>query len=202
MRFIIIILAIYLSACSVFTDDENLDLQNKDINHFSKPQMSEFSAHHYSEQIALELLQQFRPIKPNTSIAVGTLVPVNTLTSISEKGPSKLIGLQMQEGLTTAVAQLGFEVIEYKTLPKIILKPGQDSMLSRDVSQLKEKHKIDYFITGTFTEVQDQYIVNVKLIDSRSNVIHGAATKSVPLNAFWSQEKVQLRDGSLIRNHY
>ena len=75
-------------------------------------------------------------------------------------------------------------------------------MLSRDVSQLKEKHKIDYFITGTLTEVQDQYIVNVKLIDSRSNVIHGAATKTVPLNAFWSLEKVQLRDGSLIRNHY
>jgi TolB-like protein len=164
--------------------------------------MSEFSAHHYSEQLALELLQQFQPVKPNSSIAVGTPVPVNTLTSNSDKGPSKLLGLQMQEGMTTAVAQLGFKVIEYKALPKIILKSEHDSMLSRDVSQLKEKHKIDYFITGTLTEIQDQFIVNVKLIDSRSNIIYGAATQTVPLNAFWSQEKVQLRDGSLIRNHY
>lgn len=75
-------------------------------------------------------------------------------------------------------------------------------MLSRDVSQLKEKHIIDYFISGTLTEIQDQIIVNVKLIDIHSNIVHGAATKTVPLNVFWSQEKVQLRDSSLIRNHY
>lgn len=118
MRIMIITLALLLSACSLFTND-NPDSSNTDFSNSYVPKMSTVSVHQYSKQLAIDLLKEFNPIKSKSSIAIGTLVSIDSLSNITEKGPSKLLGLQIQESLTTAVTQLGFNVIEYKTLPRL-----------------------------------------------------------------------------------
>jgi hypothetical protein len=44
--------------------------------------------------------------------------------------------------------------------------------------------------------------VNVKLISVNDKALVAAATDYMPLNSMWSQSKVQMKNGQLIRGQY
>ncbi len=191
------LIGIALSGCS-FTSDKYEIIPR----HSYQADIAHHSVHEYTNRIASNLMISMQAIKPGGRIAIGTFLPADSLEAMPDNHPLNDLGLQIQEGLTTAMTQMGFAVIEFKTLNAVTLNPNSDAMLSRDASLLPKSHRVDYFLTGTLVEQQDAFIVNAKLIDIMDNHVLAAATNAIPVNIFWGDEKVRLRSGTLYRTEY
>jgi len=197
---LICFLTLNLSACSNFTGFG--DTTSEVTREEAKAELPEKSVHYYSATLAQQMLSNPLSINPNSTIAVGTFLPAVTLNHTKDKNRINDLGVQVQESLTVLFTQAGFNLIEYKTTNNIKVKQNQDIMLSRDITNLKGNHTIDYFLSGTILEQETSYIVNAKLIKISNKNVIAAATEIMPRNIFWSKEKVLQQNGKLYRSEY
>jgi TolB-like protein len=135
------------------------------------------------------------------SIAVGTILP-SSLKSGNNLPANPEFGLQVQESLLTLATQAGLNVVEYKTRGTIKIGNQYDAMLSRDIDSLNTQIKADYFLTGTYTVMEQSTMVNLRLIEVPSNKVIAAATDYIPADAMWSATKVTLKDEHIYRGTY
>ncbi|WP_199609262.1 FlgO family outer membrane protein [Flocculibacter collagenilyticus] len=202
VSFIFLLLASIAGCSSLpisFSSSENAELPREQYT----PRSSNYSIHHYTEQLAEKLFMSLSDFKPYGRIAVGTFTPVETLTHSNNKNsPVHLVGLQLEEGLMSSATQRGFTVIEYKTMPIIKMTKSSDLMLSRNVADLQAQQHIDYFLTGTLTQQERSIVVNARLINIETREVIAAATHFVPANIFWAEEKVISRNGVVSRTAY
>lgn len=157
--------------------------------------------HFYVEQLTRQLLTSAKPIDLKKSIAVGTILP-SELKSGNDLPTNPLFGLQIQESLLTLVTQAGLNAVEYKTMPTIKIGSQNDAMLSRDITRLNTQVKVDYFLTGTYTIMEQSTIVNLRLIEVPSNQVVAAATDYIPADVMWSRTKVNLKGEHIYRGVY
>ncbi len=161
-----------------------------------KNDLIQFS-HHLVKKLALAR----EDISAEASIAVGTFSPIDTLKFDSDNDESlKFLALQLSEGLSSAMTQQGFRIIEYKLRDSISIKPDQDLMLSRKLTDLRDKHYIDYFLTGTLTESKQGILVNARLIDARSKLVIAAVTDRLDKSAWRSDTSTVIKNGFIYRN--
>lgn len=197
----ICLLAAILSACSA-TSDEQIALQGADSGQkTSLPRQN--SVHYYTQRLANQLFRSVLTLKPNAGIAIGTFTQIDTLElNHNRNHPLRLLGLQLEDGFMTASIGKGLKVIDYKTREKLEIKADQDLMLSRDISQLRAKQNVQYFLTGTLTEQETGVVVNARLIDTHNNQVIAAATDYVPMDTLWGNQKVQLKNDLIYRTGY
>lgn len=169
-------------------------LVNEDINQAQY-------MHFYIEQLMRQLLTTANDIDFQKSIAVGTILP-SDLKSGKSLPSNTQFGLQIQESLLTLATQAGLSVIEYKTMPSIKIGQQYDAMLSRDIEKLNTQVKADYFLTGTYTMMEQSTMVNLRLIEVPSNKVIAAATDYIPADVMWSKTKINLKDGQIYRGSY
>ncbi len=164
------------------------------------PSLERDSVHQYSEILATQLFQSLRSLKPQSRVAVGTFGDVDNLALNPVKNsPIYMLGLQLQESMTTLLVQRGIRVVSFKAREQLLIKPDQDLMLSRDVSNLQQVQSIDYYLTGTITPQEQGVVVNARLIDVESKDVVAASTNYIPRNVLWSDEKVRLKNGQIYR---
>jgi flagellar H-ring protein FlgO len=108
--------------------------------------------------------------------------------------------LQLQESMQTVATQLGYQVSELRLNSAVVLHPGYEAVLSRDISQLAQSQSARYVITGTLTEGEQHITVNAKLIDVKSQQVLAAASSVIPVDVLWPLEQVQMRHNKLYRN--
>jgi len=124
-------------------------------------------------------------ISPDSNIAVGTFGQIDTLAlSANDSQEIKQLSRQIQEGLKIQLARKRIRVVEFRLRNSIALKPGQDMMLSRELDQIQQHHDIDYFLTGTLSELPNGVIINAQLVDVQSKQIVTAATKTLSAD-YW-----------------
>lgn len=153
----------------------------------------------YTNQLADQLFAAMLPDR-QYRYAVAGFVPVDSLKhNSSAQGPLMLLGHQLEQGLITEAAQRGFITQDFKVANGIIIDDSTDRVLSRDIDQLTEIQRIDYYITGTITAEQSGATVNARVIDARNKDVVAAATQFFPSNIFWTQERVTTRNGQLYR---
>lgn len=105
----------------------------------------------------------------NTPIIVATLVTINQLEHSSPFG--RLVAEQMANRFTLH----GYQVIEVKTRNQLYLKLHQGELiLSREVRDLAQRHKVRVIVSGTYTEIPDRVFVNLKVINLDENLVLAA----------------------------
>ncbi|MEI8618106.1 FlgO family outer membrane protein [Pseudoalteromonas sp. B193] len=62
---------------------------------------------------------------------------------------------------------MGYHTVEYRLGNNLSLSESSDSILSRDLSKLRNRQNIDLVITGTVTRQQHAYIVNALACEYR-----------------------------------
>ncbi|WMN59351.1 FlgO family outer membrane protein [Pseudoalteromonas xiamenensis] len=164
--------------------------------------MSHYDLHQYIGALASQLGDMTIPVKANERIAVTSFLLANALESKAASGPGQGLSQQIQESLITYFTQMGYQTTEYRLENAIVLHPSADTILSRDVNKLKTRQNIDYVITGTLTEQQHAYIVNARVTSLVDGLNMSAATIEIPKNVMWTNEKVQMREGTLYRTEY
>ncbi|MFT4927340.1 MAG: TolB-like protein [Phenylobacterium sp.] len=169
----------------------------------AQPTTERNTVDYYTQKLAHQLYNSVITLKPSAGIAIGTFTQVDSLMLNSDKNhPLRLLGLQLEEGMMSATIRQGLKVIEYKTRKNLTLKSDQDLMLSRDIGQLSASNEIRYFLTGTLTEQENGVVVNARLIDTDNNQVVAAATDYVPIDVFWQENKVKMKQNMIYRTGY
>ncbi|MGS0534910.1 FlgO family outer membrane protein [Pseudoalteromonas sp. SaAl2] len=197
MRLLILLLSISLTACSLTGDEP--DTSQSPIEN---PAMAPFTVHQYVSDLSTQLSHIKGPFKSSARIAVTSFYLADSLETGLAQGQGAGLSQQIQESLITQLTQLGYNIIEYRLENTINLSASADSMLSRDISKLRQRQNIDYVITGTLTRQQHAYIVNARMVNTQDNVITSAANTEIPINVMWGDEKIQQRDGYIYRSEY
>lgn len=133
-------------------------------------------------------------------IGVGSLVPVHSLRQ-QGNGRERVMVQQIQEGLMSSATQRGAHIVEFRTSRQLRLEDHQELMLSRDVEDLSSRQRLDYFLTGTYSEVSGGLLVNLRLINVQDNSVERAATHFFPWGAMQSDAGLsEIRHGQLYRH--
>jgi TolB-like protein len=192
--------ALSLTGCSHLYPNSMQTAPTSDVSASDNSNQRKYM-HFYVEQLTRQLLSTANPIDVKKSIAVGTILPTD-LKSGKDLPTNPQLGLQIQESLLTLMTQAGLSVIEYKTMPAIKIETQYDAMLSRDIDYLNNQVKAEYFLTGTYTMMEQSTMVNLRLIEVPSNRVIAAATDYIPSDVMWSQTKVRLKDNQIYRGAY
>ena len=197
---IVCLCAAMLGGCSLTSDNEDAVKQTVRIVY---PADTQNTVHYYTQRLANQLFRSVLELKPDAGIAIGTFTQIDTLVlNNTNHHPLRLLGLQLEDGLMTASIAQGLKVIEFKTRENLMIQPDQDLMLSRDISQLRGKQDIQYFLTGTLTEQESGVVVNARLIDTVNHQVVAAATDHVPIGVLWGDSKVKLKQDLIYRSGY
>lgn len=159
------------------------------------------SLHQHTETLAASLFRTapLATLAPQR-IGIGSIVPVHSLRQ-SGDSRDRIMVQQIQEGMISASVQRGAQVVEYRTSTQLRLEEGQELMLSRTLNELNERQRIDYFLTGTYSEVKDGLLVNLRLISVHDNRVVQAATQFFPWSGLGDAgELAEIRHGQLYRH--
>ncbi|QJR82223.1 hypothetical protein CA267_016435 [Alteromonas pelagimontana] len=149
--------------------------------------------------LANELFANLRPI-PQARYAVVGFVPADSMEyNAKDQNPLMLLGHQLEQGMITEATKRGFTTQEFKLTNDILMGDRADRVLSRNLEQLADIDRVDYFITGTLVHQQAGAIVNARVINAKSKDVVAAATRFFPAELFWEREQVTSRQGRLYR---
>jgi len=163
------------------------------------------SVNYHTSQLAEQLFDTFRygnMPKEQFRFAVATFVPVEMLkTDSMQQGPLRLLGHQLEQGMMTELAKRGYLAQDFKATQNLIIEEKSDRVFSRDVDELYKHHQdVDFYLSGTLTESEEGVIANARIIRVDSKDVVAAATRFIPDDIFWDQEKVTTRGGMIYRS--
>ncbi|KZN65706.1 hypothetical protein N473_11815 [Pseudoalteromonas luteoviolacea CPMOR-1] len=196
MRFPILVFVCLLAGCS------SSDWLNASTKETQQPVPPARSVHSYVGELATQLSQYSRPLKPGASVAVTSFFKDNSLGADTLSNQGAGLSNQVQESFITYLTQMGLQVVEFRIQKAITLSSDSDSVLSRDIEKLKERHKFDLILTGSVSENIDSYTIHARLIDMVNSKTMSAASISLPKQTLWGEEQVQMRDGLLHRGQH
>ncbi len=101
--------------------------------------------------------------------------------------------------MITEASKRGFTTQEFKLSNDIMLNDNSDRILTRDIEQLSDIERVDFYITGTLVYQQAGAMVNARIINARNKDVVAAATRFFPSELFWETEQVTSRNGRLYR---
>lgn len=153
----------------------------------------------YTERLADQLFHKLQPLESG-AIAVTTFADVQLMAPDISRTANYNAALQLQESMQTVATQLGYQVSEIRLNDAVLVHPGYENSLGRDLNLLAQNQQARYVITGTLTEGEVHITVNAKLIDLKNQQVLAAASSVIPVAVLWPNEQLQLRHNKLYRN--
>ena len=197
MRLLLPLLLVNLAACSLIPQPEPSVSTNA-----PKAAMAPYTVNDYINNLTVQLSHIKEPLSNNTRIGVSSFYFADALDSKLMTEQASGLSQQIQESLLTQMTQLGYNTVEYRLANNLNLSTNADSVLSRDLTQLRKRQNIDLIVTGTVTRQQHAYIVNARLVNINNKQVLSAGSTEIPINVMWGDEKIQQRDGYLYRSEY
>lgn len=189
-----VLLTLILAACS---SAENTKSQLAQTNLSTVSPLG--NVEYYTYLLANELFADVGPANQSRYAVVG-FVPADSLKyDAHHQHPLMLLGHQLEQGLVTEATKRGFSTQEFKLSNDIIVNDESDRVLTRNIEQLSNIERVDFYITGTMVNQESGAIVNARIISARTKNVVAAATRFFPAELFWQQEKVTTRNGKLYR---
>lgn len=183
-----------LSGCSS-SDEPKSQFAQTDASNVSA--LGNVEYHTY--MLANELFADVGSARQSRYAVVG-FVPADTMKySAGHQHPLMLLGHQLEQGMITEATKRGFSTQEFKLSNDIIVSNESDRVLTRDIDQLSNIERVDFYITGTMVYQESGAVVNARIINARNKNIVAAATRFFPAELFWREEQVTTRNGKLYR---
>ena len=154
---------------------------------------------YYTYMLANELFDGVTPDRQARYAVVG-FVPADTMVyNGADQGPLMMLGHQLEQGLITEATKRGFTTQEFKITNDILIGDDNERVFSRDIEQLSDAERIDFYVTGTLVYQQSGAMVNARIVNVRNKQVVAAATRFFPGDLFWENEQVTSRNGRLYR---
>lgn len=157
------------------------------------------NAEYHTHQLANELFAQIRPARQSRYAVSGFVPIVEHEFDATHHHPMQLLGHQIRDGLITEATKRGFTTQEFLLTNDIKLTGSSDRTLSRELDELTNVQRVDFYITGTVLQQEAGAMVNARVVHVRSKEVVAAATRFFPGTLFWRDEQVTTRQGRLYR---
>lgn len=114
-------------------------------------------------------------------LADGTVVC--TFVDLKKLYRTSSLGRYLAEQMMTEMQQRRYTVVEVRKSQAIQIQEKRGEYgLSRNPAELRDTQAAGAMLTGTYTLVKDQVIVNAKIIDNRKSTLLASATAIIPRN--------------------
>ena len=157
------------------------------------------NSEYHTYQLANELFTQVRPSRQSRYAVVGFVPIPEYKYDNATNHPLQFLGHQIKEGLITEATKRGLNTQEFLLSRDIKLTDVDDRVLSRNVTDLSDRQRIDFYITGSILHQQEGAMVNARIVNVRSQDVVAAATRFFPASLFWRDEQVTTRQGRIYR---
>ena len=179
-----------LSACT----------QVNPVAHSAPAALSAYPLHHYTQPLSEQLFAQLSTQRSLTDgIAVASFLPLNSLTLQQADDPERQLANQLAESMLVHARQYGLKVYDYRLRNEVLLAADHEQALSRQLSDIETNSDADTLLVGTYSAMEDGYLVNARLISILDKQVLAAASGYVPHNVLWSQQQVGKRGDKLYR---
>jgi len=99
-----------------------------------------------------------------------------TLVNLDDLRQTSKFGRAMSESMATQLFQHGYGVVELRKVANIMIQAQNGEMiLSRDAARLARQYEANAIVAGTYSLTPRTVIVNVKLLDVRSQEVLSVA---------------------------
>ena len=147
------------------------------------------------EELARQLIANQREGGDGDRLIFTTLVNLDDLHQTSK------FGRTLSESLATQLFQHGYGVVELrKTASIMVLDKTGEMVLSRDTVRLAGQYEANALVAGTYSLTPKTVIINVKMLDVRSQEVLSVAgmelERSAPIN-YLLADQVGLVDAAL-----
>lgn len=134
------------------------------------------------EKMADELFANLQDPDPEMGdLADGTVVC--TFVDLKKLYRTSSLGRYLAEQMMTEMQQRRYTVVEVRKSQAIQIQEKRGEYgLSRNPAELRDTQAAGAMLTGTYTLVKDQVIVNAKIIDNRKSTLLASATAIIPRN--------------------
>lgn len=160
------------------------------------PELESFKYHShksiddYSEQLAMQLVENLSFAKAADTVAVTSLVEMN-----SSLEQTNILGNHLSDGLMGELQQFGFSVIDFKTMDMIKVNSAGDFVYSRDHRKLRPAMDIDYVLSGTMTRSRHGVLVHARIVGMETKVVVSSAKILIPNFVIYSVYSSGFKDG-------
>jgi len=165
--------------------DEQLDTLNKNqryiINEPLAPLDSQSTMGRFNARIIF-LADQIERNSDRKSLA--NTVIVTSFTNLNKISQTSGFGRLVAESLMHELQVRKWQVYEIRLSNNIVVNESGEFSLSRDISKLKEMYKIGGIVTGTYSVVDGNLIVNARVIDMNTGIMISSAQSYMPANWF------------------
>lgn len=137
---------------------------------------------HYIGRLASDLTTGLEQGEPGrTPIRDGLLIC--TFTELRRLNRTSSLGRYLAEELMHAFQSRSFTVVEMRKTENIIIAESHGEFgLSRNLGDIQEQFAADAMLTGTYTVLENEVLVNARIVDHRSATLLSSATVSIPRN--------------------
>lgn len=123
-------------------------------------------------------LQQNGRLPPRSTLLMGTLVSIDALDR------SSTLGRLISEQVSARFSQADYRMVEMKFSKSVYMSQGQgELMLTREIHELADSYSAPAVIVGTYGESRDYLFVNLKVIQSNTNVILAVHDYALPMDS-------------------
>ncbi len=143
-----------------------------------KPTANYFiSANYRAAESLMEQLREHGRLPPRTTLLMGTLVNIDALER------SSTLGRLISEQVSARFSQADYRMVEMKFGKSIYISQGQgELMLTREIHELADSYAAPAVIVGTYGESRDHLFINLKVIQSNTNVILAVHDYALPMD--------------------
>ena len=182
---------VLLGACS--SQDA---IQDHFIDGNSLPSNS--AVNYLTQQIANELVRQNDQLTSKQALLVATPALLDDLTTTNP------LGLQIQQGLITAMHDHQFNLVDLNVGENVSVTNEGELLLTRDWRKLPADLPVEHVLVSTMSLSMDMLVVNSRIVNVTNNRVVSAAASSVGVaqlpGYLRMAEKVTSKDGKLHRN--
>ncbi|WP_394392223.1 FlgO family outer membrane protein [Shewanella woodyi] len=153
---------------------------------------------HVSQQIANELVRQNDALRANQPLLVATPV------LLADLNQTNAVGLQLQEGLTAAMHEHQFSLVDINVGENIRVTPQGDFLLTRNWKQLPTDIAVEHVLVSTMSMSSEGMVINARVVNITNNRVVSASQASFGLEQLpgylRASEQVVSQDGLLYRD--
>lgn len=141
----------------------------------SKKTLSYASNFPNSIEIVADELDKDMSMNKDEAIVFTSLVDLNDFKESSN------FGRLFSESLMTQLSRRGFNVLEYRGNEVVTKsKKGEFKLNRAEIQDVKDKNV--FVLVGTYSKIDDNVIVNVRVVNKETNILEAAASVFIPHN--------------------
>lgn len=113
---------------------------------------------------------------------------VTSFTNLDNLSETTSLGRLIAENLMHGLQLHKWQVFEVRLTKSVDINEAGEFSLSRDISKLKDEHRVSGIVTGTYSVAEGNLTINARVVDLKSGIVISSGQSYVPVS--WIPEPV------------